>query len=96
MRSGFAIRPVVEAILKHPQLYNGPRMVKPPVVYLAGMLRARRRGIDTEAWTWLSNQAGQQLFYPPNVAGWDDSAGSTRRPSSPAGTSPGACCGRRR
>ena len=43
-----------------------------PVVYLAGMLRARRRGIDTDAWTWLSNQAGQQLFYPPNVSGWDD------------------------
>jgi hypothetical protein len=36
------------------------------------MLRARKRGIDTEAWTWLANQAGQQLFYPPNVAGWQD------------------------
>jgi uncharacterized protein (DUF1800 family) len=36
------------------------------------MLRATGRGIDTEAWTWLANQAGQQLFYPPNVAGWDD------------------------
>ena len=73
VRRGFQIRPVVEAILKHPHLYNGPRMVKPPAVYLAGMLRARKRGIDTEAWTWLSNLAGQQLFYPPNVAGWDDS-----------------------
>jgi hypothetical protein len=31
-------------------------------VYLAGMLRARRRGIDFEAWTWLSNQAGQRLL----------------------------------
>jgi uncharacterized protein (DUF1800 family) len=72
VRNHYAVRPVVEAILKHPVLYNGPRMVKPPVVYLAGMLRARRRGIDTEAWTWLSSQAGQQLFYPPNVAGWDD------------------------
>ena len=70
--SGFAVRPVVEAILRHPRLYTGPRMVKPPVVYLAGMLRATKRGIDTEAWTWLSNQAGQQLFYPPNVSGWDD------------------------
>jgi uncharacterized protein (DUF1800 family) len=68
----FAVRPVIEAILRHPRLYTGPRMVKPPVVYLAGMLRATKRGIDTEAWTWLSNQAGQQLFYPPNVAGWDD------------------------
>ena len=56
--AGFAVRPVVEAILRHPRLYNGPRMVKPPVVYLAGMLRAQRRGIDTDAWTWLSNQAG--------------------------------------
>jgi uncharacterized protein (DUF1800 family) len=72
VRHNFAIRPVVEAILKHPLLYNGPRMVKPPVVFLAGMLRARKRGIDTEAWTWLANQAGQQLFYPPNVSGWDD------------------------
>jgi uncharacterized protein (DUF1800 family) len=68
----YAVRPIVEAILKHPGLYTGPRMVKPPVVYLAGMLRAARRGIDTEAWVWLSNQAGQQLFYPPNVSGWDD------------------------
>jgi len=72
VRNHYAVRPVVEAILKHPRLYTGPRMVKPPVVYLAGMLRARRRGIDTEAWVWLSQQAGQLLFNPPNVAGWDD------------------------
>jgi len=72
LHSRYAIRPVLEAILKHPALYGNTRMVKPPVVYLAGMLRARKRGIDTEAWTWLSNQAGQQLFYPPNVAGWQD------------------------
>ena len=64
---------VVEAILLHPALYNGPRMVKPPAVYVAGLLRALRRGIDTEAWTWLMSLAGQELFYPPNVAGWDDS-----------------------
>jgi uncharacterized protein (DUF1800 family) len=31
-----AIGPVVEAILKHPALYDGPRMTKPPVVYIAG------------------------------------------------------------
>ena len=70
--SRFAVGPVVTAILRHPRLYTGPRMVKPPVVYLAGMLRARKRGLDTEAWTWLAGQAGQQLFYPPNVAGWND------------------------
>src|SRR6266516_262102 len=69
----YEIRPVLEAILRHPALYTGPRMVKPPAVYVAGLLRALRRGIDTEAWTWLMGLAGQQLFYPPNVAGWDDS-----------------------
>jgi hypothetical protein len=70
---GYQLRPLVEAILLHPQLHAGPRMVKPPIVALAGMLRALRRPIDTGAWVWLSEGTGQQLFRPPNVAGWDDS-----------------------
>jgi uncharacterized protein (DUF1800 family) len=72
VRSGYRARPVVRAILKHPHFYNGPRMVKPPIVYTAGLLRASGRGIDTESWTWLCANAGQQLFYPPNVSGWND------------------------
>ncbi|MBS1887737.1 MAG: DUF1800 domain-containing protein [Actinobacteria bacterium] len=70
--SGLQIRPVLEEILLSPDLYEGPPMVKPPVVHLATMLRAVGRHIDTTAWVWLCNQAGQQLFWPPNVAGWDD------------------------
>ncbi|HEY1356603.1 MAG TPA: DUF1800 domain-containing protein [Solirubrobacterales bacterium] len=70
--SGWAIRPVLEEILTSPDLYQGPPMVKPPVVHLAGMLRSLGRGIDTEAWIWLCDQAGQLLFWPPNVSGWDD------------------------
>ena len=70
--SRFGTRPVVEAILRHPDLYEGPRMVKSPVVFTAGMLRAAGRGIDTTAWSWLNGLAGQQLFHPPSVAGWDD------------------------
>jgi uncharacterized protein (DUF1800 family) len=70
---GFEVRPVLEAILRHPAFYTGPRMVKPPVVYIAGLLRGLNRGVDTSAWIWLSEGAGQRLFYPPNVAGWDDS-----------------------
>ncbi len=69
--SGFGIRPVVEAILQHPDFYEGPELVTPPVVYNAGLLRAIGRPIDTTAWTWLDSSAGQQLFYPPNVSGWD-------------------------
>jgi uncharacterized protein (DUF1800 family) len=69
--SGFQIGPVVEAILQHPDFYAGPEMVTPPVVYAAGLLRALGRAIDTNAWVWLCANAGQQLFYPPNVSGWD-------------------------
>jgi hypothetical protein len=36
------------------------------------MLRAVGRHVDTTAWVWLSEEAGQRLFWPPNVAGWDD------------------------
>jgi hypothetical protein len=32
------------------------------------------RGVDTTAWSWLGNQAGQHLFQPPNVSGWDDAS----------------------
>ena len=71
--SGYAVKPVVTAILKHPALYSGGRLVKSPAVYTAGLLRRLGRGIDTTAWAWLGSMAGQQLFYPPNVAGWDDS-----------------------
>ena len=70
--SGWGIRPVLEEILMSPDLYQGPPMVKPPVVHLAGMLRKLGRGIDTDAWVWLCDQAGQLLFWPPNVSGWDD------------------------
>ncbi len=71
--SGFQVRPVLEAILLHPSLHSGPRMVKPPVVLIAGLLRMLQRGIDSESWTWLAEGAGQRLFYPPDVSGWDDS-----------------------
>lgn len=69
--SGYSIRAVVEAILQHPTFLDGPELVTPPVVYNAALLRAVGRPIDTTAWAWLSSAAGQQLFYPPNVAGWD-------------------------
>ena len=55
-----------------PRCYTGPRMVKPPAVYTAGLLRGIGRGIDTTSWAWLASGTGQRLFMPPNVAGWDD------------------------
>jgi hypothetical protein len=71
LSSNYGIRGVVEAILRHPDFFEGPELVTPPVVYNAGLLRSIQRPIDTTAWAWLSSNAGQQLFYPPNVSGWD-------------------------
>ena len=71
-RDGYHVQPVLQAILQHPALYNGPRMVKPPVVHVAGLLRRIGAAITTTDWSWIGSLSGQQLFYPPNVAGWDD------------------------
>lgn len=68
----YAVAPVVEAILKHPDLHAGPAMMKPPVVFVAGMLRRLERGIETADWWWICRDAGQHLFRPPDVSGWDD------------------------
>lgn len=69
---GYQVAAVVGAILRHPALFTGPRMIKPPVVHQAGMLRRIGAGITTTDWAWIGGLSGQQLFYPPNVAGWDD------------------------
>jgi uncharacterized protein (DUF1800 family) len=66
------VRAVVQSILRHPALYDGPRMVKPPIVHAAGLLRRIGAGITNTDWSWIGELSGQQLFYPPNVAGWDD------------------------
>jgi uncharacterized protein (DUF1800 family) len=71
-RQGHELKPVLEIVLRHPALYTGPRMTKPPIVHTAGLLRRIDAGVTTDAWAWIGSLSGQQLFYPPNVAGWDD------------------------
>jgi uncharacterized protein (DUF1800 family) len=68
----YDVRAVLEAILQHPDLYAGEPMVKPPVVFTAGLLRALGRPVDTHAWWYLNRDAEQRLYHPPNVAGWED------------------------
>jgi uncharacterized protein (DUF1800 family) len=72
--SGRSIGQVVEAILMHPDVYRGAPLVKPPAVYNAGLLRATGQTITSDAWVYLGDWCGQQLFYPPNVSGWNDRA----------------------
>jgi uncharacterized protein (DUF1800 family) len=71
VESGYEIRPIVEAILQHPLFYEGPKLVTPPVVWTAGLLRASGQTITTTDWAWIASLTGQVLFQPPNVSGWD-------------------------
>jgi hypothetical protein len=75
VEGGYAVLPVIEAILKHPAVYAGPPLVKPPVVYAAGLLRALGAGIESIAWTGVTGDAGQRLHHPPNIAGWREDRG---------------------
>ncbi len=72
--SGERLDKLVEAILLHPDLYRGASMTKPPAVYMAGLLRARKLGIENDGWIWRTQVAGQMLGQPPSVAGWNDRA----------------------
>ena len=71
VHSGYEVRPLVEAILRHPLFYEGPRLVIPPVVWTAGLLRGSRQTITTTSWAWIAGLTGQVLFQPPNVSGWN-------------------------
>lgn len=73
-RSGLRIKPVVRQILEHPALYRDlgdGDLVKWPVVYVAGAMRASGTAVTHSYPTWLLATMGQQLFSPPSVAGWD-------------------------
>ena len=72
--SGFQIRPTVEAILCHPDFYNDVNMVKPPAVYVVGLLRARQIFVDGETWDQNAGACGQILYEPPDVGGWNKTA----------------------
>ena len=71
VQGGHQMRPIVEAILRHPLFYKGPRLVTPPVVWSAGLMRAAGETITTTRWAQIGEVSGQRLFLPPNVAGWN-------------------------
>lgn len=68
------VRPVLREILTSKLFYAGldePDMVKPPFVYVAGMMRATGARVNDESWAYRMEQMGQRVFHPPNVSGWE-------------------------
>jgi len=73
-RPGLLLKPVLRKILSHKLMFesiNEPNMVKPPVVFVAGMYRSMGLGIrDQTAFDFL-DAMGQLPYNPPNVSGWE-------------------------
>ncbi|MDX6619107.1 MAG: hypothetical protein QOK36_1493 [Gaiellales bacterium] len=72
--SGRKIKPLVRSILTNPQLFESidePNMIKPPVVFVSGTLRALGLGIGSAGPVDYLDSMGQLPYFPPTVAGWE-------------------------
>ncbi len=75
VRSGWEIKPLLAAIFRSRDFYSPPAVatqIKSPVQLFVSTYR--KLGVDTAPTVpdlnRLTGRLGQQLFYPPNVAGW--------------------------
>jgi uncharacterized protein (DUF1800 family) len=72
--SGFGIAPAVRVALRSKKFYarlSEPDLIKPPLVFLAGAMRATGTYVTTDRWVWSMQAMGQVPFQPPNVSGWE-------------------------
>jgi hypothetical protein len=72
--NGMQIKPLLQKILTHPDLFDSidePNMLKTPVVYAVGTMRALGLGITDSTVSDYLNSMGQTPYFPPNVSGWE-------------------------
>jgi uncharacterized protein (DUF1800 family) len=73
-RSRFRLKPLVRRILTHPAMLASikePNMIKPPVVFAVGTMRALGLGITDDSLYNALRDMGQIPYFPPTVAGWE-------------------------
>jgi uncharacterized protein (DUF1800 family) len=73
-RPNAPLRPVLRGILTHALIFESlgePNLVKPPVVYLVGVLRALGAPMKGNYMTGALTNMQQRPYRPPNVAGWE-------------------------
>jgi uncharacterized protein (DUF1800 family) len=71
---GFGLKPVVKQILTDPALFDSigePNMIKPPVVFVVGAMRALGLGVTDSTANDYLDAMGQLPYFPPNVSGWE-------------------------
>lgn len=73
-QSGYDIEKLMRSIFSSDAFYaakNKGKKIKSPVEFLAGMMKALHLDIENErSVLFLQKALGQELFNPPNVAGW--------------------------
>ena len=72
LSSATALMPLMRSILSHPLIFDSldePTMIKSPVVYTVGVLRATGAPLEAVQTDALADMQ-QQPYHPPNVAGW--------------------------
>ncbi len=73
LKSGYSIKAVVQALLTSDVFYSPPAyraLVKSPAEYVAGMARVLGVKTDGTGLPAVAAMMGQEIFNPPNVAGW--------------------------
>lgn len=74
-RNGRRLRPAIRSILTSREFLREidgePNMIKPPVVYVVGVMRALGLGITDGTADFTTDTLGQRPYFPPTVAGWD-------------------------
>ena len=71
---GYQLKPVLQQILNHPSLFESidePDMIKQPVVYVVGAMRALGLGVTDSTANDYLDAMGQLPYFPPNVSGWE-------------------------
>jgi uncharacterized protein (DUF1800 family) len=74
VKSGLKLKPLLQAVLTHPALFaslDEPDLVKPPIVYVVGAMRAVGAGVTGPEPADFSDEMGQVPYFPPTVAGWE-------------------------
>jgi uncharacterized protein (DUF1800 family) len=72
--NGFMLVPLLRKLLSHPLMFaslDEPDMIKPPVVFAVGVLRALNAPLRDTWQTDALRNMQQQPYHPPNVAGWE-------------------------
>lgn len=71
---GYQLAPLLRDLLRHPLMFDSigePTMIKSPVLYTVGVLRALGAPLRDTVQTNPLRDMQQQPYHPPNVAGWE-------------------------